>query len=52
LVKLELSHLGKSPLWAVEIGTEIHAGRELLEQSLQAIANSVPPDEFSSASVG
>ena len=41
LVKLEISKLNQSPLWAVEIGTEILAGRELLEHHLQAILQRV-----------
>ena len=36
LVKLDIPRLDQSPLWAVEIGTEIHAGRELLERCLNA----------------
>ncbi len=42
LVKLDVPLLNQSPLWAVEIGTEIHAGRELLDQRLQEIANRIP----------
>lgn len=45
LVKLELTQLNLSPLWAVEIGTQIHAGRELLEHRLGEIAKRIPPDE-------
>jgi len=35
LVKLPAEQLGSRPLWAVEIGLDILAGRQLLEQSLQ-----------------
>ena len=41
LVKLDLPQLNQSPLWAVEIGTEIHAGRELLERRLEEILQRV-----------
>ena len=44
LVKLDLPRLNKSPLWAVEIGTEIHSGRELLERCLAEILQLVPAD--------
>lgn len=43
LVKLELTALGKSPLWAVEIGTEIHSGRDLMDRHLTEIANRISP---------
>lgn len=45
LVKLELSQLSQSPLWAVEIGTRVHAGHELLERHLGMIAERVSPDD-------
>lgn len=45
LVKLDIPSLNQSRLWAVEIGTEIHAGRELLEQRLEALVKS--QDDFS-----
>ena len=45
LVKLDLPRLNQSPLWAVEIGTEIHAGRELLEQRLTEIFQRIPPSD-------
>lgn len=47
LVKLELAQLNRSPLWAVEIGTRLHAGRELLEQRLSNLLRRVPSDENS-----
>lgn len=45
LVKLDLPRLNQSPLWAVEIGTEIHAGKELLDSRLEDILQRVPPDD-------
>lgn len=42
LVKLDIPRLNQSPLWAVEIGTEIHAGRELLERHLEEIRQRIP----------
>lgn len=44
LVKLDVPRLHNSPLWAVEIGTEIHSGGDLLEQHLQKILQSIPQD--------
>lgn len=44
LVKLELDSLRQSPLWAVEIGTQVHCGLALLEQHLGQIADVVPQE--------
>jgi tetraacyldisaccharide 4'-kinase len=52
LVKLDLPRLNNSPLWAVEIGTEIHAGQDLLERHFTEILQRIPPDEFSDPSNG
>lgn len=41
LVKLEIPALNRSPLWAVEIGTEIHAGQDLLDRHLQTICSRI-----------
>ena len=37
LVKIDRTELGKCPLWALEIGVEVLAGEEILDQQLQAI---------------
>ena len=46
LVKLDVPRLNQSPLWAVEIGTEIHAGKELLERRLTELVERVPREEW------
>lgn len=46
LVKLDVPRLNQSPLWAVEIGTEIHAGQELLERRLTELTERIPRDEW------
>ncbi len=46
LVKLDVPRLHHSPLWAVEIGTEIHSGRDLLEQHFHKILQSIPQDHI------
>lgn len=46
LVKLDVTELGKIPLWAAEITTEIHDGNAALEARLNSIQASIPADEF------
>ena len=44
LVKLDVPKLHNSPLWAVEIGTEIHAGKDLLHGKLGEVLQRVAQD--------
>ncbi|MDB5384619.1 MAG: Tetraacyldisaccharide 4-kinase [Planctomycetaceae bacterium] len=46
LVKLDVAEIGGIPLWAAEITVEIHAGKEPLEERLNAIRKTIPVDEF------
>jgi len=43
LVKIGLDGLGGHPLWAVEIGTHVAAGAELLNARLDEIFGKIPP---------
>jgi hypothetical protein len=36
-VKIQSPSIGELPLWAVEIGIELLAGRDVLEQSLASV---------------
>jgi tetraacyldisaccharide 4'-kinase len=42
LVKLDIEHLGRRPLWAVRVGLEFLAGREAFEAKLAAL---LPPPQ-------
>lgn len=46
LVKLQITHLGDIPLWAVEISTEIVSGGDLLEKALTTVESQIPSDSF------
>jgi tetraacyldisaccharide 4'-kinase len=46
LVKLDVTELGRTPLWAAEISAEIQAGKELLETRLRSLQASIPADSF------
>jgi len=45
LVKLDIPRLHNSPLWAVEIGTEVQSGGDLLEQHFGKILQRIPRDD-------
>ncbi len=45
LVKLDIDRLGGVPLWALEIGTQIHQGAEALGAKLSKILERIPRDD-------
>lgn len=48
LVKLQVTHLGDTPLWAVEQGVEVTAGHAHLQSAFEQILQQIPndPDEY------